>query len=121
MMKRVLVIGAGASGLMAAISAARQGAKVTVLERQKQAGRKLLVTGNGRCNLTNVDQEETNYRSGDPAFVRRVLEQFGMHDTLKLFTELGIFTKNRKGYLYPYSDQASSVVDILRMETEHRG
>lgn len=119
-MKRVIVIGAGASGLMAAISAARQGAKVTLLERQKQVGRKLLVTGNGRCNLTNVNQDEANYRSGDPAFVQQVLDRFGMQDTLKLFTELGIFTKNRKGYLYPYSDQASSVVDVLRMEAEHR-
>lgn len=119
-MRRVLIIGGGASGLMAAISAARQGAKVTVLERQKQVGRKLLVTGNGRCNLTNVDQEESRYRSGDPLFVENVLAQFGMHDTLKLFTELGIFTKNRKGYLYPYSDQASSVVEVLRMEAEHR-
>jgi len=119
-MKKVLIIGGGASGLMAAVSAARAGAAVTVLEHNKQVGKKLLVTGNGRCNLTNVNQDTANYRGGVPGFAMKVFEAFGMHDTLRLFTELGIFTKNRNGYLYPYSDQASSVVDALRMEAEHR-
>lgn len=119
-MKRVLIVGGGASGLMAAISAARAGAKVTVLEHNKQLGKKILVTGNGRCNLTNVNQDKSNYRGGVPNFTEKVFRTFGMHDTLRLFTELGIFTKNRNGYLYPYSDQASAVVDALRMEAEHR-
>ena len=119
-MKRVLIIGGGASGLMAAVSAARAGAAVTVLEHNKQVGKKLLVTGNGRCNLTNVNQESDNYRGNHPEFARKTLKAFGMHDVLRLFTELGVFTKNRNGYLYPYSDQASAVVDALRMEAEHR-
>lgn len=119
-MKRVLITGGGASGLMAAISAARAGVAVTVLEHNKQVGKKLLVTGNGRCNLTNVDQSSGNYRGTHPEFAQKTLKAFGMHDTLRLFTELGVFTKNRNGYLYPYSDQASAVVDALRMEAEHR-
>ncbi|MCI8599333.1 MAG: NAD(P)/FAD-dependent oxidoreductase [Lachnospiraceae bacterium] len=119
-MKKVLIIGGGASGLMAAVSAARAGAVVTVLEHNKQVGKKLLITGNGRCNLTNVNQDSRNYRGGVPGFAKQVLDSFGMHDTLRLFTELGIFTKNRNGYLYPYSDQASAVVEALRMEAEHR-
>ncbi len=119
-MKRVLIVGAGASGLMAAISAARAGAAVTVLEHNRQAGKKLLATGNGRCNLTNADQDLTHYRGTDPGFAGKVLGKFGVHDTLRLFTELGIFTRNRNGWLYPYSDQASAVADVLRMEAEHR-
>ncbi len=119
-MKKVLIVGGGASGLMAAISAARAGASVTIMEQHKQVGKKILVTGNGRCNLTNVNQEKSNYRGGVPNFAAQVLQQFGMHDTLRFFTELGIFTKNRNGYLYPYSDQASAVVEALRMEAEHR-
>lgn len=62
-MKKVLIIGGGASGLMAAIAAAERGAKVTLLEKNKQTGKKLLVTGNGRCNFTNKDQKLEHYRS----------------------------------------------------------
>ena len=65
-MKQVLIIGGGASGLMAAITAARNGAKVTLLEKNKQTGKKLLVTGNGRCNFTNRNQELSNYRTDRP-------------------------------------------------------
>ena len=119
-MRRVLVAGGGAAGLMAAVSAARAGAKVTLLEKNRQAGKKILATGNGRCNLTNVRQEASFYRGEHPEFALKVLESFGMHDTLRLFSELGIFTKNRNGYLYPYSDQASSVAEILRMEAERQ-
>ena len=68
MMKKVLVIGGGASGLMAAIAAARQGAKVTLLEKNRQTGKKLLVTGNGRCNFTNRNQVLSFYRSDNSEF-----------------------------------------------------
>ena len=120
-MKKVLVVGGGAAGLMAAIAAAEQGAKVTLLEKNKQVGKKILVTGNGRCNLTNRDQSLSHYRSAEPAFVEQVLVRVCMQDTLKKFTEFGIFTKNRNGYLYPYSDQAASVAEVLRLEAERRG
>ena len=69
-LKKVLIIGGGASGLIAAIAAAEQGAKVTLLEKNKQTGKKLLVTGNGRCNFTNKDQKLEHYRSETPEFVR---------------------------------------------------
>lgn len=120
-MKRILIVGGGASGLMAAIAAAKSGGKVTLLEKNKQVGKKLLVTGNGRCNLTNKDQSLEHYRSTELPFVAEVLERVSMYDTLRLFSEWGIFTRNRNGYLYPYSDQAASVVEVLRLEAEHQG
>ena len=106
-MRRVLVIGGGASGLMAAIAAAEQGAKVTLLEKNRQVGKKILVTGNGRCNLTNENQDEACYRGGEPGFARTVFGNFGLSDTLRFFERLGVCAKSRNGYLYPYSDQAS--------------
>ena len=119
--RRVLVIGGGASGLMAAIAAAERGAKVTLLERNRQVGKKILVTGNGRCNLTNLDQDLSHYRGGEPGFAAAVLGEFGLSETLERFKRMGVHTRSRNGYLYPYSDQASSVADALRMEAEHLG
>lgn len=119
-MKHVLIIGGGASGLMAAITAARAGARVTLLERNKQVGKKLLVTGNGRCNLSNYDQELSHYRGSTPEFVKTAMGAFGLSETLQFFQDLGIVIRDRNGYLYPYSDQASAVVDVLRMEAERR-
>lgn len=104
-MKKVLIIGGGASGLMAAIAAAEQGAKVTLLEKNKQTGKKLLVTGNGRCNFTNKDQKLEHYRSEAPEFVREALSQFSMGDTVRFFEKLGIRVKDRNGYLYPAVDR----------------
>ncbi|MGI6070623.1 MAG: NAD(P)/FAD-dependent oxidoreductase [Blautia sp.] len=117
--KEILVIGGGASGLMAAIMAAREGAKVTLLEHNPAVGRKILATGNGKCNLTNVITRPDAYRSSDPDFIPGILEQFPVSKTIQFFSELGIYTKNRDGYLYPYSGQASSVTEVLRMEAEH--
>lgn len=119
--RRVLIIGGGASGLMAAITAARRGARVTVLERQPQVGRKLLSTGNGRCNLSNEQQDLSCYRCDTPDFPAQALSLFGLPKTLEFFRELGIYVKSRKGYLYPCSDQAASVAEALRMEAEHLG
>lgn len=119
MTNKVLIIGAGASGMMAAIQAARAGAEVTVLEHMDRVGKKILSTGNGRCNLTNRYQDETCYRCGQAGFVREVLRQFSVEDTLDFFKGLGILPKDRNGYIYPNSDQASSVLDVLRMEMDH--
>lgn len=117
-LKRVIVVGGGASGLMAAIMAARQGAKVTLLEKNKQTGKKLLVTGNGRCNFTNRDQRLSFYRSQNPELVKKVLEKFSMEQTVAFFEDLGIFVKDRSGYLYPSSGQAASIAEVLRLEAQ---
>ena len=98
-MRQVLVIGGGAAGLMAAISAARAGAKVTLLEQNKQVGKKLLATGNGRCNLANRVQDLSCYRGSSPEFVRTALDGFGLLEALEFFHGIGIVTRERNGLL----------------------
>lgn len=114
--KQIFVIGAGASGLMAAIQAAINGASVTVLEQNDRPGRKICATGNGRCNMTNLNQIEDAYRGTHPEFVKDALEHFSVKKTLEFFQELGICTTSRDGWIYPRSNQAQSVVDVLTMK-----
>ena len=114
--KQIFVIGAGASGLMAAIQAAVYGAAVTVLEQNDRPGRKICATGNGRCNMTNLNQDENAYRGSHPEFAKDALAQFPVEKTLKFFQELGICTTDRSGWIYPRSNQAQSVVDVLVMK-----
>lgn len=116
----VTVIGGGAAGLVAAITAARCGAKTLIIEHMDRVGKKLLSTGNGKCNYTNALQGISYYRGENPAFVLPVFEQFGHEETIRFFKELGIYPKVRKGYFYPASEQASAVLDVLRMECEYR-
>lgn len=121
MADKVIIIGGGASGLTAAIAAARQGAGVTILEHMDRVGKKILSTGNGRCNMTNLSVRAEDYRCSQKQFPMKVLDRFSVWDTLTFFDELGIVTKNRNGYIYPNSDQASAVLDTLRLEAEHTG
>ncbi len=117
----VIVIGGGASGMAAAITAADRGHSVTVLERQARVGRKLLSTGNGRCNLTNTHALENHYH-GDPHLAEEVVSRFDVADTLAWFEGLGLFTVTEdSGRVYPRSDTAASVLDVLRFALEKRG
>lgn len=115
-MTDVIVVGGGASGLMAAITAASFGAEVTLVEQNDRVGRKILSTGNGRCNYTNLYQEPSCYHCENASFPWGILQQFDAGQTVDFFQQLGIHPKNRNGYLYPNSDQASSVLDVLRLE-----
>lgn len=119
-MKKVVIIGGGASGMMAAIQAARTGAAVTLLEHNEKPGKKILATGNGRCNLTNLVQEPSRYRSSQPDFPWKIITQYPLEDTLTFFSELGIYTKDRNGWVYPYSDQAAGVAQVLELEARHQ-
>ena len=119
-MKKVVIIGGGASGMMAAIQAARTGAAVTLLEHNEKPGKKILATGNGRCNLTNLVQEPSRYRSSQPDFPWKIITQYPLEDTLAFFSELGIYTKDRNGWVYPYSDQAAGVAQVLELEARHQ-
>ena len=119
---QVIIIGGGASGLMAAITAARNGRQVTLLERQARVGRKLLATGNGRCNLTNQNMGLPYYHGQAPDFARPALEALDLDATLDFFHSLGLLTTAEdNGRVYPYSDQAGSVLDVLRFAADAAG
>lgn len=121
-MHTVAVIGGGAAGMMAAIEAASRGAKVYLFERQARVGKKLSVTGNGRCNLTNEDITPGHYHGEDRAFILPALRRFGTAETLVFFRELGLLTVTEPGgRVYPLSDTAGSVVDVLRFALEALG
>lgn len=115
----IAVIGAGASGLMTAITAARSGASTIVLEHMPVAAKKIPATGNGKCNYTNKDQHLQNYYCEEPDFVQTVLTQFSYADTLAFFDALGIRPVQKNGTcIYPESGQASSVREALLAEIE---
>ena len=116
MSKKIAVIGAGASGMTAAIRAARMGAQVSVYERNDRVGKKILSTGNGKCNFSNEKMSAEFYRGSGVMLVEPIFQTFGVGDTKAFFTELGMRIKDRDGYLYPASGQASTVLDVLRYE-----
>lgn len=116
---KVIIIGGGASSLVAGIVAARNGAKVTILERKDRVGKKILATGNGRCNLTNIKCSTNDFHGGNDTFINEILSQFDVNNTLDFFRNLGIYPlieNNTK--VYPNSLQANSVLDVLRYELE---
>ena len=114
----VIIVGAGASGLVAAITAARKGSHVLIIEQKEKAGKKILATGNGKCNYTNLYQSPDCYRSDDSTFTMGVLSNFDYKSTLEFFNNLGIIPRDRDGYIYPNSEQATSIVSVLLMECE---
>lgn len=114
---KVIIIGGGASGLIAAIIAGRNGAEVIILEQLQRVGKKLLATGNGRCNLTNIFAKLENYHGESVNFMLDAFNLFDVQKTLIFFEELGISCRPEEtGKVYPRSDQASSVLDVLRYE-----
>ncbi|MBU1093180.1 MAG: NAD(P)/FAD-dependent oxidoreductase [Firmicutes bacterium] len=116
--KEIIVVGGGASGILAAIVAARNGAHVTILERNVRIGKKILATGNGRCNYTNTLTTQRDYNH--PEFVADALDIFSPETALTFFTQLGISPKiEDEGKTYPLSEQASSILDVLMYELNH--
>ena len=117
-MTDVIIIGGGASGMMAALTAAENGRSVLLLERQSRVGRKLLTTGNGRCNLTNHNVSPARYHGGD-GFCAYALNAFDVGSTLQYFASLGLLTvAEGSGRVYPMSNMAGSVLDVLRYALE---
>ena len=122
MKTEIAVIGGGASGLMAAITAKKSGKEVIILERKDRILKKVLITGNGRCNITNVNANISNYFGKNISSVENILNRFTPQDTMDFFNELGIVcNEENRGKVYPLSGQASSVVDALRFEAERLG
>ena len=122
MKTEIAVIGGGASGLMAAITAKKSGKEVVILERKDRILKKVLITGNGRCNITNVNANISNYFGKNISSVENILNKFTPQDTMDFFYGLGIVcNEENRGKVYPLSGQASSVVDALRFEAEKLG
>ncbi len=114
------IIGGGASGMAAALAAAEnENVQVLLFERQARLGRKLLATGNGRCNLSNLHASPQSYHGDQADFARFALEAYDVENTLQWFRNMGLYTvAEPSGRVYPYSDQANSVVDVLRFALE---
>lgn len=111
----IIIIGAGASGMMAAVTAARRGAKVALLEHKDAIGKKILATGNGKCNYTNKNMSADKYH-GSRQLIKNGLSRFDEKDTIAFFESIGIPAYDNNGYIYPNSKQAASVVAAFRME-----
>lgn len=123
MREKIVIIGGGAAGMTAAVAAARKNkqAKVHILEHKELVGKKILSTGNGRCNFTNDRMEACCYYSEHPEVVGQVLARFGKEDTLKFFRELGLAYKAKNGYYYPRSEQAAAVRELFALSLENLG
>lgn len=117
---KVGIIGAGASGMMAAVTAAEYGAEVTIFEKNDRVGKKILATGNGKCNISNLEFDMDKYYCDDKEKLSRLFSVFSLWDTINFFESNGMLIRNRNGYLYPYSEQASTVLDIFRRMLKDR-
>lgn len=114
-MNRIAIIGGGASGLTAAIAAAERGAQVVIFEANERVGKKILSTGNGRCNMTNINADINHYHGEDPSFIHGAASVMWVDDTIRFFRRIGILTREEEnGKIYPYCGTASSVLDALR-------
>ena len=120
-MKTILIIGAGASGLMAAICAKTKKNQVIILEQNEKAGKKLLLTGNGKCNLGNREDDPACFCGPERDAIETVIGRFGTAETVRFFEDLGVLLKERSGYLYPFSGQAATIVNVLLQTCSHLG
>lgn len=121
--KNIAVIGGGASGMMAAITASlnRGRPHILLFERNDRVGKKILATGNGKCNFSNLRMKEECYYGGNSRIIQDFISRFNPADTVEFFRGLGMLVKNRNGYLYPATDQASTVLDVLRIQMRELG
>jgi predicted Rossmann fold flavoprotein len=120
--KRVAIIGGGASGLMAACCAAGGGNTVVVFEKQKKLGRKILVSGNGRCNITNSAVSAEMYHGKNPQVVNNIFARFGFEETVEFFRSIGLpLVEEEKGRMFPASLQSTAVVRVFEYELKRRG
>lgn len=115
-MEKVVVVGGGASGLVAAIYSARRGFDVSLVERYSDCAKKILVTGNGRCNFWNSNQKLCYYHSSNADFVSKVITDNNQNEILNFFSDIGIVSAVKNGYYYPYSNQAVAIKEALLIE-----
>lgn len=115
-MSKVIVIGAGASGLATAIMLSRNNNEVIILERNNICGKKLLITGSGRCNYFNSDFTTSHFNSNNKALLENIINDKSKVEVLDFFNSIGIIPSIKEGYYYPYSNQASSIKNALEQE-----
>ena len=118
---RIGIIGGGAAGMVAAITAAKEGAKVTVFEKNDRVGKKILSTGNGKCNLGNLVFGTDEYYCKNSEKLHKMFRVFSPWGTITFFEDAGLMIREKNGYLYPYCEQASAVLDVLRMQMDKAG
>lgn len=111
----LLIIGGGISAMVAAIVAKRRGKSVIILEKNDKVGKKLLATGNGKCNMANTARYAKKYNTD---FVYPILNKYGLNVQLDFYKSIGLLTKEVEGRIYPYSEQASTVLNALRGEMD---
>ncbi|KSV18338.1 hypothetical protein DA01_02625 [Dehalococcoides mccartyi] len=119
--KTTLIIGGGAAGMTAAISKARRGEPVIILEKTAQLGKKILASGNGRCNLLNEQLDSSFYNPEARPLVNSVFSRFGRNEILNFFSELGLHYYSQDGRIFPFTNQAASVLKVLEMEIKRLG
>ena len=118
----MIVVGAGAAGLVASITAARAGHKVTLLEQNNKIGKKILVSGNGKCNIDNKYISLSRFHGQNPDFIEKILKGYGVEIVEKFFTSIGLeLIEGKEGKMFPMSLQASSVVELLEYEAKRAG
>ena len=123
-MRKIVIVGGGAAGMMAAISAAKQGAKVTLLEQNEKTGKKIFITGKGRCNLTNACEQEDFFSNiiSNPKFMYSAFYQMDNQMVMEFFEQAGCRLKEeRGGRVFPVSDHSSDVIGALNREMEKYG
>ncbi|MDM5272582.1 NAD(P)/FAD-dependent oxidoreductase [Sulfurovum sp. zt1-1] len=117
--KPMIIVGAGAAGLCAAITAARNGINVTLLEQNSKPGKKILVSGNGKCNITNADISPARFHSQNPEFAEQVLEGYSLESVKKFFDSIGLpIIEGKEGKMFPMSLQAGTVTELLEYEAD---
>ncbi|MBF1026351.1 MAG: FAD-dependent oxidoreductase, partial [Lachnospiraceae bacterium] len=121
MKSKVIIVGAGAAGMCAAIIAARNGADVLILEKNQTVGKKLSMTGNGRCNLSHAGIVPEDYNQSARAYLPSLFRQISEKDVRDFLKSIGVLIREEEGGLYPYSGQASSVVEAFQSEIRHLG
>ncbi len=112
----LIIVGGGPAGMTAAIMCARKGIKTVILDHKDKIGKKILSTGNGKCNITNLNMDDSCYRGNDSAFAYTVTKEYNSDKTLEFMDSLGVLTKDKNGYVYPNSEQASTVLDNFMLE-----
>lgn len=117
-MSKVIVVGGGASGLISAIYSAKAGNEVTILEKNSSCGKKLLVTGNGRCNYFNEDQNLSHFHTSGNIEISEIISEKMTKEILDFFDSIGVIPKIKNGYYYPMSNQAISISNALVLQAQ---